>query len=94
MQGYLTSYLRSGEQYRVLSYLLLATSAIRIRALLKMESLCSFCDPIRFSVLGFHVPMFHPNSPVDSDDSYQPRGEPWQESRKTPLGNILDNRES
>jgi hypothetical protein len=39
--------------------------------------------------------MFHPNSPLDSDDSdgsQQGRGEPWQETRQTLLSTVLERR--
>ncbi|KAK4158895.1 HET-domain-containing protein [Cladorrhinum sp. PSN259] len=62
-----------------------------------MDSLCSFCEAIRFSVLGFHGPMFHPNSPLDSDDSdyrQRRRDTSWQNARRIQLTSILDRQET
>ncbi len=38
--------------------------------------------------------MFHPNSPLDSDDSQQCRGEPWQKARRTLLSTVLSRRKT
>jgi hypothetical protein len=62
-----------------------------------MDSLCSFCEAIRFSVLGSHGPMFHPNSPLDSDDSdyrQRRRDTSWQHARRAQLTPILDRQET
>ncbi|KAF9773357.1 hypothetical protein IL306_008853 [Fusarium sp. DS 682] len=61
-----------------------------------MDSLCSFCEEIRFSVLGFHGPMFHPNSPLDSDgsDYRQLRCDTSWQNALTQLTFILDRLET
>jgi len=59
-----------------------------------MESLCSFCDQICFSALGFHRPMFHPNTHLGSNNSQQFRSEPWQIARRILLSFVLDRRKT
>jgi hypothetical protein len=64
-----------------------------------METLCSFCDKIRFDVLGFHEPMFYPNSyedPEDFEDLEDPHElcrESWQKERQITLSTVLDGQQ-